>query len=228
MKKIIDFKKYSLKESKESEIHEDQVASIIEVMLEFIEEGHVINFKSATGEMNYRSYLDKNSAYQNFKPVVKAGNKIVSRFSMNIFLKNKAYEELVEFMENMKSAIGRLGEDGWVLSDLGLSSNYGNYGQKLRLGSIEYTFTKPDQELDEEFVPPSEDELREKIEQLGIHVQDIDFNKSEIVVYFGSYAYDGELNSEAFYDKKFLDIADIFGFGSYDLDYQKARVTFEF
>lgn len=63
---------------------------------------------------------------------------------------------------------------------------------------------------------------------MGIGINRLDVTDYDTELEFFSHSYDGSLNSEQFYDDKFEKICDIFGFGSYDLDYQHARVTFEY
>ena len=60
---------------KESVDIEGEVDKIVETMLDFIDEGEKITFKSSTGEMTYTDYLAKNDKYQNFKPVLVSKNK---------------------------------------------------------------------------------------------------------------------------------------------------------
>jgi hypothetical protein len=214
----------------ESTDNNDVVDSIVDTMLDFIDEGEKISFYSASGNMNYNDYLDKNSNYQKFKPVLKAGNKIISKFNIVYVPKNNSYDGVVEIMDNMKSTIGRLGDDGWVLNDFVTKSDKGNnYGETCKVKYIEFIFTKADVILDdEEFELPDEDKLREAIEDMGIPIRGISVDDSETIVEFDSNEYDGELSSEAWYEDKFETICDLFGFGSYDLSYSRATVTFEY
>jgi hypothetical protein len=94
--------------------------------------------------------------------------------------------------------------------------------------NIFFEFTKPDIILDKEFELPDEDELREEIEKLGFRVESIRIGDYETKLEFSSYAYDGELPSEESCDDKFERICDIFGFSSYDLNYRRANVIFEY
>jgi hypothetical protein len=168
--------------------------------------------------MTYTDYLVKNDRYQKFKPVLVSKNKTVSRFSIVYSAKDKDYDNLVEILDNMKSTIGRLGDEGWILS--GFSVN--------KVFSVFFEFTKPDIILDKEFELPDEDELREEIEKLGFRVESIRIGDYETKLEFSSYAYDGELPSEESCDDKFERICDIFGFSSYDLNYRRAEVIFEY
>jgi predicted ABC-type ATPase len=203
---------------KESHGSENEVDKIVDTMLDFIDEGEKITFKSSTGDMTYTDYLAKNDRYQKFKPVLVSKNKTVSRFSIVYSAKDKDYDNLVEILDNMKSTIGRLGDEGWILS--GFSVN--------KVFSVFFEFTKPDVILDKEFELPDEDELRDEIEKLGFRVDSLEIGDSETELEFSSYAYDGELPSEESCDDKFERICDIFGFSSFDLNYRRAKVIFEY
>ena len=214
----------------ESTDNNNVVDKIVETMLEFIDEGEKISFYSASGNMNFNDYLAKNRNYQNFKPVLKAGNKIISKFNIVYVPKNNSYDGVVELMDNMKSTIGRLGEDGWVLNDFVTKSNKGDsYSETCEINYVEFIFSKEDVILDDkEFELPDEDDLREAIENQGIHIQSIKIGDSETVLEFSDYDDFGAMNSEYWYNKRFETICDLFGFGSYDLDYRRATVTFEY
>jgi predicted ABC-type ATPase len=203
---------------KESHTSENEVDKIVDTMLDFIDEGDKITFKSSTGGMTYSDYLQKNVRYQNFKPVLVSKNKTVSRFSIVYSPKDATYNNLMVILENMQSTIGRLGDDGWSLSGFEVNKVF----------NIFFEFTKPDIILDKEFELPDEDELREEIEKLGFRVESIRIGDYETKLEFSSYAYDGELPSEESCDDKFERICDIFGFSSYDLNYRRAEVIFEY
>ena len=216
---------------KESTGNESEVDKIVDTMLDFIDDGEKISFYSASGNMNYNDYLEKNSNYQQFKPVLKAGNKIISKFNIVYVPKNNSYDGVVELMDNMKSTIGRLGEDGWVLNDFVTKSNKGDsYGETCKINYVEFVFSKADVILDDkEFELPNEDDLREAIENQGIHIQSIEIGDSETVVEFADYSdYDEIMNSETWYNARFETICDLFGFGSFDLQYRRFTVTFEY
>ena len=203
---------------RESNGSENEVDKIVDTMLDFIDEGEKITFKSSTGDMTYTDYLAKNDRYQKFKPVLVSKNKTVSRFSIVYSAKDKDYDNLVEILDNMKSTIGRLGDDGWTLSGFEVNKVF----------NIFFEFTKPDVILDKEFELPDEDELRDEIEKLGFRVDSLKIGDSETELEFSSYAYDGELPSEESCDDKFERICDIFGFSSFDLNYRRAKVIFEY
>ena len=231
--------RYVVKESKfynnflnESTDNNDVVDFIVDTMLDFIDEGEKISFYSASGNMGYNDYLEKNSNYQKFKPVLKAGNKIISKFNIVYVPKNSSYDGVVEIMDNMKSTIGRLSEEDWVLNDFVTKSIKGNnYGVTCKINYVEFIFSKPDVILDDkEFELPDEDDLREAIENQGIHIQSIEIGDSETVVEFADYSdYDEYImNSETWYNERFETICDLFGFGSFDLQYRRSTVTFEY
>jgi predicted ABC-type ATPase len=211
---------------KESVDIEGEVDKIIETMLDFIDDGERITFKSSTGDMNYTDYLEKNTRYQNFKPILISKNKTVSKFSIVYRPKDGSYDNLMNVLDNMKSTIGRLGEDDWVLSDFKSGSN-SDKGNEVKINWVSFEFTKPDIE-NENFELPNEDELREEIEKLGFRVERLTVGDSETELEFSSYAYDGELPSEESCEDKFERICDIFGFSSFDLNYRRAEVNFEY
>ena len=218
---------------KESVDIESEVDKIVETMLDFIDEGEKITFKSSTGEMTYSDYLEKNERYQRFKPVLLSKNKTVSKFTIIYSPKDGSYNNLMVVLDNMQSTIGRLGEDGWVLSTFRVGSD-GSWhsetsekGKEVKIDWVFFEFSKPDIENDK-FELPDEDELVEEIEKLGFRVDNIKIGDSETELEFGSYSYDGELPSEESCEDKFQRICDIFGFSSFHLIYRRAEVIFEY
>lgn len=212
---------------KESHGSENEVDKIVDTMLDFIDEGEKITFKSSTGDMTYTDYLEKNARYHTFKPVLVSKNKTVSKFTIVYSPKDGSYNNLMVVLDNMQSTIGRLGDDGWVLSDFRAGSNSKGYGVEVLISWVSFEFTKPDIK-NENFELPDEDELRKEIEKLGFRVESLKVGDYETELEFSSYAYDGELPSEESCDDKFERICDIFGFGSFDLDYRRAKVIFEY
>lgn len=215
---------------KESVNLENDVDKIINTMIEIIEDGETITFRSATGDMDYQDYLEKNDRYKNFKPVIASKKKTVSKFNIIYVPKNAKYENIINILDSMQPVVGRLSDDDWVLSDFQITSkskdvNIG-YGKEASINSLIYEFTKPDTEH-ESFELPDEDLLRATIEGMGIGIENLRIGDYETELDFFSYAYDGELNSESYYDDKFEKICDIFGFSSYDLEYRRAKVIFE-
>lgn len=212
---------------KESTDLKNEVDKIVDTMLDFIDEGEKITFKSSTGDMTYTDYLEKNATYQSFKPVIVSKNKTTSKFSIVYAPKDGSYDNLMVILDNMQSTIGRLREDGWILSDFRAGSNRKDYGIPVSISWVSFEFSKPDIQH-ESFELPDEDELRSSIEKMGIGINNLNVTDYDVELEFYSYSYDGTLNSEQFYEEKFEKISDIFGFSSFDLDYQRARVTFEY
>ena len=72
-------------------------------------------------------------------------------------------------------------------------------------------------------------ELIEEIEKLGFRIERLKIADYETELEFSSYDdYDGMLPSEESCEDKFQRICDIFGFGSFDLDYRRSKVIFEY
>lgn len=212
---------------KESSNNENEVDNIVDTMLDFIDEGEKITFKSSTGDMRYTDYLEKNATYQSFKPVIVSKNKTTSKFSIVYAPKDGSYDNLMVILDNMQSAVGRLKENGWILSDFRAGSNRKGHGTPVEISWVSFEFSKPDVQH-ETFELPDEDELRSTIEEMGIGINKLDVTDYDTELEFYSHSYDGSLNSEQFYEEKFEKICDIFGFSSFDLDYQRSRVTFEY
>jgi predicted ABC-type ATPase len=212
---------------RESVDFEGEVDKIIETMLDFIDDDEKILFKSSTGVMTYKDYLEKNTRYQNFRPILVSKNKTVSRFSIFYSPKDGSYDNLMTILDNMKSTIGRLGEDGWVLSDFSAGSNSTSRGKEMMINGLNFEFTKPDIE-NNKLELPNEDELREEIEKLGFRVERMTIGDHGTDLEFSSYAYDGEIPSEIDCEDKFERICNIFGFSSFDLNYRRAEVNFEY
>ena len=134
----------------ESTDNNDVVDKIVDTMLDFIDEGEKITFKSSTGDMTYSDYLEKNIRYQNFKPVLVSKNKTVSKFSIVYSPKDGSYNNLMVVLDNMQSTIGRLGEDGWVLStfragsDGSWRSETSGKGKEVKIDWVFFEFSKTD------------------------------------------------------------------------------------
>lgn len=208
----------------------DEIDNIVDCFVDLIDDGEEISFYSASGNMNYDDYINKNRNFEKFKPVVEVNNRVISRFNVICRPKDNSYEGFIKIMDNLNSAIGRLKEYGWILNDFKTKSDKGtNYGDPVKMLHAELVFAKLDVRFDSDDITiPDEDELRDKIEELGIPVRSIDMGDYEADVEFESNSYDGSLNSEAWYEEKFQDICDLLGFAGYSLDYPRSRVNFEY
>ena len=133
-------------------------------------------------------------------------------------------------LDDTQSAIGRLGEDGWVLSEFNVKSEDYKNGDKVNISYVSFDFTKPDVKSEGSVELPNKDKLVDELEKLGFQVEDITIRDSETELEFSAYddAYDAMLPSEESCEDKFQRICDIFGFDSFDLNYRRSKVTFEY
>ena len=207
---------------------ENEKVNIINIFRDFIDDGEKLVFRSANGDATFDDYLQKNDKWSKFQPVMKSSNKIVSKFYVKLTPKDDSYDRLIEIMNDMNTAIGRLGTDGWVMRDIQLKTG-GVHCQSVKILSVDYTFERPYKVLDEPFTLPDEKTFKNIFEtKTGLVVIDLDIDESETFVRFGSQSYDGSLPSEKWLDDKFEEICDIFGFQYYDYDPQRATVLFEY
>jgi predicted kinase len=209
---------------KESIDIKNEVDKIVENMLEFIDDGEKILFESPSGSINYDDYLQKNSRYDSFKPILKTKNKIVSKFTISYLKKGgTSFDNMINIIERMKTPIGRLRDMGWFLHDFEIVNNPGSYEQEVKISNLRFTFTKPDIDLGTEELP-DEDELRESFLDIGLSITKIKIYDLETVVDFESLSYDGELPDRKYLERDLNRICDLFGFNSYELS--KRSVTF--
>lgn len=234
MKKLLTFQNFEIQKNdigksiRESLDFTNDKNNIIDVFQDFIDDGEKILFRSANGNAEYGDYLKNNEKWQKFTPVMKSSNKIVSKFYVKLTPKDDSYDRLIEIMNDMNTAIGRLGTDGWVMRDIQLKTG-GVHCQSVKILSVDYTFERPYKVLDEPFTLPDEKTFKNIFEtKTGLVVIDLDIDESETFVRFGSQSYDGSLPSEKWLDDKFEEICDIFGFQYYDYDPQRATVLFEY
>jgi len=221
--KYIPFIKESV-DNIEIEDNGDVVDNIVENMLEFIDEGEKILFESPSGSMSYDDYLQNNSRYDSFKPILKTKNKIVSKFTISYLKKGgTSFDNMINIIERMKTPIGRLRTMGWFLNDFEIVNNPGNsYEQEVKISNLRFTFTKPDIDLGTEELP-DEDELRESFLDMGLSTTRIKIYDLETVVDFESNSYDGELPDRRYLERHLNRLCDLFGFNSYEL--QQRSVT---
>jgi hypothetical protein len=122
----------------------EEVDNIIETILDFLDEGYQILFASPNGSMAYSDYLQKNEHYNNFKPINKAGNKIISKFSIqfNLGQHQANFEKLTNIFDEMKATIGRLNDLGWILSNMQITPEKRGYGQEVLIRWVDFTYKK--------------------------------------------------------------------------------------
>ena len=128
---------------RESVDSNNEVDKIVDTMLDFIDEGEKITFKSSAGDMTYSDYLEKNTNYHNFKPVITARGTTTSRFTIVYKPKDGSYNNLITILDNMQSTIGRLGEDGWVLNDFRVGTIKKELGSEVSIAGAAFEFSKP-------------------------------------------------------------------------------------
>ena len=175
--------------------------------------------------MSYDDYLQKNSKYDLFKPILKTKNKIINKFTIS-YLKREgtSFDNMINIIERMKTPIGRLRDMGWFLHDFEIvNKSDNNYGQEVKISNLRFTSTKPDISLGTGELP-DEDELRESLLDIGLSTTKIKIYDLETVVDFESLSYDGELPDRKYLEKDLNRICDLFGFSDFDL--YKRGVTF--
>lgn len=210
MRKIETFELFN--ESKE---YKNDIDSIIEIMLELIDDGYNPLFKSNFGDMRFSDYSDKNSKYENFKPVYKAGNKIKSRFSI-VFHRLEDYDKVVKSMDEMKSPIGRLSEINWKMNGFKVGTTNSNTNE-FGFSFLSYVFTKDDVITGDEL--PTEKNIEKEFNDrtsLVTHKGDIYIYDKYVDIGFESKTYDGDIPKDI--DEQFDKLCDILGFSEYEYD----------
>ena len=102
--------KYIIKESIDNK---SVISDIVDCVLDLIEDGYKITFKSTLGDMTYQQYLDGGG---DFQPVVNpTGGVEVSQFTIRFSTneKFKTYEDFVKIVDEMQVTIARLQDLGW-------------------------------------------------------------------------------------------------------------------
>jgi hypothetical protein len=98
---------------------------IIEPFLEYTDEGHLLKFETAYGErvlMRYEDYLAKNDKYKEFINGLPAKGLF---FNVILYLPNN-YENLINFLSDFNSSVGRINDLGWRTSEFKISGSYDN------------------------------------------------------------------------------------------------------
>lgn len=203
-------KKYKLYESN----NEDVISDILEIMSEIIDTHSNIIFKSPKGDMVYNKYI--NGEYGSFEPIYKAGNKIKSKFIIN-FSKISNYDKFTWIINNMGAVIGRLKNNGWLLSDLKIETTNWDEKKDTSISNLDYHFSKPTETLNSDELP-KESEIAKVFNS---NVLDLQTEENNITVYdnyvdigFDSISYNGEIpnNVESYFQK----VADILGFTEFE------------
>jgi predicted kinase len=207
---------------KESVDNKDVTSQIVDTMLDLIEDGYKVFFKSLSGYMTYQQYLDGEG---DFLPIFKPNDSLIrSKFSIEIVSndKFKTYEDFVKIVDEMQVAIARLSDSDWTLVNFKVNT-YNNDNDKDIFRSIEYVFFKPDQKLEVERKLNFEEFKTDFENRTSMNIEDIKVYDDCIDVDFSSSYYGGELHPEL--DHKFKEICDRWGFEEYDYN-NKTNVSF--
>jgi len=152
----------------ENHTHENDVDLIIDTMRDFLDDDRNILFKSSVGDMRYQDYIDKNSNYKLFKPIINAGHLIRGQFSI-VFQDIKDYSDFLSVSNQMQSVFGRLKDEDWTMYDMKIGTTQGDVKfQTNLLTFLSFYFSKPDQKIEEDFKWPDEKDLKEIFEKYGL------------------------------------------------------------
>ena len=216
----------------ESHTHENEVDIIIDAMQDFLDDDRKILFKSSIDDMRYRDYVDKNSNYIGFKPIVNTGSSIRGQFII-VFQDIKDYSDLLSVTNQMQSVFGRLKDEDWTMYDMkiGTTPPQNNQGD-VRFTFLSFYFSKPDQKLEENFKWPDEEDFEELFSKYGLVNLTFDYYRPsgldqavEVTIEFDSTNYNGAITDKA--EELFELACNRFGFSSYNYSYGAYRVTFE-
>ena len=223
----------------ENHTHENEVDIIIDTMQDFLDDDRNILFKSPIGDLRYRDYVVKNSNYIGFKPIVNTGGRIRSQFSIH-FQDIKDYSDFLSVSNQMQSVFGRLKDEDWTMYDMKIGTTLPPlYQGDVKFTFLSFYFSKPDQELEEEFKWPDEEDLKKAFDKYGLsnltfyysnNVLRYGFGKNkdkeatEVTIEFDSNSYDGKVSNSV--EELFELICNRFGFDSYDYTSGDYKVTF--
>ena len=223
----------------ENHTHENDVDIIIDTMQDFLDDDRNILFKSPIDDMRYRDYIDKNSNYLGFKPIVNTGDRIRSQFSIH-FQDIKDYSDFLSVSNQMQSVFGRLKDEDWTMYDMKIGTTLPPlYQGDVKFTFLSFYFSKPDKELEEEFKWPDEEDLKKAFDKYGLsnltfyysnNVLRYGFGKNkdkeatEVTIEFDSNSYNGRVSNSV--EELFELICNRFGFDSYDYTSGDYKVTF--
>lgn len=206
----------------------DLCQDLFELMADFIDDGYNITFKSSVGDIKPSDIIEKNnSKLILFRPIMKSGANIKSKFSITIHSVGK-YDRLTNVIDGMTPTINRLSDMGWSLYDfrVGTDRPLNDIGD-TNITWVGYYFSKPDIKIDDNWNLDMK-LLKDCFNQKGLHVTDMEEEQSSyeysIRVDFESNAYDGRLYRNM--DEVFEWICDMTGFDSYSWEDGEYRVYF--
>jgi hypothetical protein len=210
----------------ESHTHENEVDLIIDAMLDFLEDDRKILFKSTYDDMNYQDYIDKNSRYKDFKPIIKSGNSIRGYFVI-VFHDVRDYTDFISIVNQMQTAIGRLKDEDWTMFDMKIGTSPPPlYNGEVKYTLLSYYFSKPEEKLEEDFKWPDEEDFETLFSKYGLVNLTFDYQEAtEVTIEFDSTSYDGKITDKV--EDLFELACNRFGFTSYNYSSGDYRVTFE-
>jgi len=207
-------------------------------MLDLIEDGYNIIFKSPIGNMTYQQYLEGGG---DFHPVFKPNEALLrSQFTIRIGSsaeKFKTYDDFVKIIDEMQVVISRLSDYDWILSHFEIDSYEGSYQNsnepKPMFRAVEYKFVRKDQKIEgdrkfdlKSFKTDFENKTGMNIDGYRMltrpHTPRGMRRDDGISIEFSSNYYDGEFPSDL--DDRFSKICDRWGFEEYD--FSPGKVSF--
>lgn len=210
---------------KESVGNDSEISNIVDCVLDFIDDGYKITFKSPIGDMTYQQYLDKTG---DFHPVFKPNESLIRyQFSLRISKSDKfqTYDDFVKIVDEMQVAIARLQDLGWNLTKFEVSTYEGSLKSvEPKFNFIEYKFTKPDQKLEVERKFDLEAFKTYFYNHAGMNVEEIKDYDDRVYVEFSSNYYNGDFPDDL--DDRFSKICDRWGFAEYDYAGGSTDVSF--
>jgi predicted kinase len=211
---------------KESVDNKDVTSQIVDTMLDFIDDGYKVTFRSTLGDMTYQQYLD---GVGNFQPVVNpTGGVEVSQFTIRFSVneKFKSYEDFVRICDEMQVTIARLQDLGWSFAKFDVTGFEGYNNDETpdaKFNTIDYKFRKTDKKIgDKKF--DIEQFKKYFSEKTGLHIEDITEYDDNVYVEFDSVDYDGELPRDV--DDRLERVAELYGFATFDYRWPNKYVYF--
>jgi hypothetical protein len=234
MNHIYKYKDFLITESSDELVdltkqNSDLCQDIFDLMADFIDDGYNITFKSNSGDIKPSDIIEKTNKLTYFKPIMKSGRNIKSKFSIVIHSIGKKYDRLTNVIDGMTPTINRLSDMGWSLYDFRVGSERPNNDiGDVNITTVGYYFSKPDIMIDDNWMLDIK-LLQKCFEQKGLSATDIEEEKPSrgefaVRVDFESNSYDGRLNRDM--DETFEWICDMVGFDSYSWEDGKYHVYF--
>ena len=214
--------KYIIKESIDNK---SEVSNIVDCMLDMIEDGYNVSFRSPIGNMLYQQYLDGEG---DFHPVYKPNEALIkSQFTIRFNSNDKfrTYDDFVKIIDEMQVVIARLLDSDWILSNFEVKSYEGSAKDpKPIFQYIDYKFMRPDQKLEGERFFNLEIFKTSFYTTCGLNIEELKDYDDMIHIEFSSNYYAGEFPSDL--EDRFEKICDRWGFAEYDYNPGRTEVTF--